>query len=121
MVLHSHTIAEKHIIEATNHASAYQVLRSDEVEFEVLSADRSDIVNIRTHSCSCRDWQLYGLPCSHAVAALVSSKKDVYAFTGKYFTVASYCGAYAEEIHRFLVKLSGRKMGRMTWMMKYGS
>ncbi|KAL2254516.1 uncharacterized protein LOC105169334 [Sesamum indicum] len=103
--------AEKHIIEAMNHASTYQVLRSDEVEFEVLSAERSDIVNIRTHSCSCRDWQLYGLPCSHAVAAIISSKKDVYAFTGKYFTVASYCGAYAEEIHRIPGKIEWKKDG----------
>lgn len=82
--------AEKRMIEAINHASMYQVLRSDEVEFEVLSAERSDIVNIGTHCCSCRDWQLYGIPCSHAVAALISCRKDVYAFAEKCFTVASY-------------------------------
>jgi hypothetical protein len=60
--------AERQMAEAINHASTYQVLRSDEVEFEVISADRSDIVNIGSRSCSCRDWQLYGIPClSHVV------------------------------------------------------
>ncbi|XP_054801395.1 uncharacterized protein LOC129305375 [Prosopis cineraria] len=67
--------AEKRMIEAISCASTYQVLRSDEVEFEVLSADRSDIVNIGNRSCSCRDWQLYGIPCSHAVAALISCRR----------------------------------------------
>lgn len=91
--------AENRMVEAISRGSTYQVLRSDEVEFEVLSAERSDIVNIGTHSCSCRDWQLYGIPCSHAVAALISSRKDVYAFTEKCFTVASYREAYAEELN----------------------
>ncbi|XP_044508247.1 uncharacterized protein LOC123227487 [Mangifera indica] len=106
--------AEKHMIEAINHASTYQVLRSDEVEFEVLSAERSEIVNIGTHCCSCRDWQLYGIPCSHAVAALISCRKDVYAFTEKCFTVASYRETYAEEIHPIPAKIGWRKIGEVS-------
>ncbi|XP_021618547.1 uncharacterized protein LOC110619422 [Manihot esculenta] len=101
--------AEKHMVEAINRASMYQVLRSDEVEFEVISAERSDIVNIGTRSCSCRDWQLHGMPCAHAVAALISCRKDVYAFTEKCFTVASYREAYAEEIRPIPEKM--RKIG----------
>lgn len=103
--------AEKRMIEAINHASMYQVLRSDEVEFEVLSAERSDIVNIGTHCCSCRDWQLYGIPCSHAVAALISCRKDVYAFAEKCFTVASYRQSYAEEMHPIPGRIEWRKTG----------
>ena len=103
--------AEKRMIEAINHASAFQVLRSDEVEFEVLSSERSDIVNIGTHSCSCRGWQFYGIPCSHAAAALISCQKDVYAFTEKCFTVAGYHKAYAETIHPIPEKIGWRKLG----------
>eukprot|EP00257_Ricinus_communis_P018033 XP_015576618.1 uncharacterized protein LOC107261486 [Ricinus communis] len=102
--------AEKHMIEAINHASIYQVLRSDEVEFEVISAERSDIVNIGTHSCSCRAWQLHGIPCSHAVAAIISCRKDVYAYTENCFTVASYHKAYAEDIHPIPEKVEWGKM-----------
>lgn len=106
--------AEKRIIEAIDRASTYQVLRSDEVEFEVLSADRSDIVNIGSHSCSCRDWQLYGIPCSHAVAALISGRKDFYAFTPKCFTVASYRETYAEGIYPIPGKVELRKTDEST-------
>lgn len=91
--------AEKRLMEAVNLGSSYQVVRSDEVEFEVISAERSEIVNIGTRSCSCRDWQLYGIPCSHGAAALLSSRKDIYAFTEKFFTVGHYREAYLEFIH----------------------
>ncbi|KAM6541562.1 hypothetical protein CsatB_006009 [Cannabis sativa] len=101
--------AEKQMIESMSRASTYQVLRSDEVEFEVISAERSDIVNIGTHSCSCRDWQLHGIPCSHAVAAIISSRKDVYTFTEKCFTTASYRDSYAKEIYPIPAKLKWRK------------
>lgn len=101
--------AERQMIEGINYASTYQVLRSNEVEFEILSADRSYIVNIGTHCCSCRNWQLHGIPCSHAVAALISSGKDLYAFTEKCFTVASYREAYAKEIYPIPGKLERGK------------
>lgn len=91
--------AEIRMLDAISRSSSFQVLKSDEVEFEVFSADRTDIVNIGTRYCSCRDWQLYGLPCSHAVAAILSSRKDVYAFAEMGFTVASYHEAYSQAIH----------------------
>lgn len=101
--------AERRTVEAINHASTYQVLRSDELEFEVISADQSDIVNIGSHSCSCRDWQLYGIPCSHAVVALISCRKDVYAYTVKCFTAASYRDTYVETLHPNSEKIEWRK------------
>lgn len=90
--------AEKRMVVATSSASTYQVLRSDEVEFEIISGERSNIVNIGTHMCSCRGWQLYGMPCSHAVAAIIFSKKDVNNFVDKCLTVAGFREAYKEEI-----------------------
>lgn len=96
--------AEKLLLQAIQSTASYQVLRSDEVEFEVLSADRSHIVNIGTRSCSCRDWQLYGIPCSHAAAALASCKKDVYEYTEKQFTVASYIRTYSHAINPLACK-----------------
>ncbi|PPR90154.1 hypothetical protein GOBAR_AA30529 [Gossypium barbadense] len=101
--------AETRMQEVISRASTYQVLRSDEVEFEVISAERSDIVNIGKHSCSCRDWQLYGIPCAHAAAAIMSCRKDVYAFAEKCFTVASYHEAYSEEIYPIPQKIDWNK------------
>ncbi|KNA06819.1 hypothetical protein SOVF_177520 [Spinacia oleracea] len=103
--------AEKRIEEAIKLTSSYQVLQSDEFEFEVISAERSDIVNIGTHCCSCRYWQLYQIPCSHAVAALLSCKKDPYALTVKYFTVESYRETYLPKLHPIPGKIELKRSG----------
>ncbi|KAK2437147.1 hypothetical protein QL285_022075 [Trifolium repens] len=61
--------AERRMVEAINHTSTYQVLKSDEVEFE-----------------------------------------DVYAYTSKCFTIASYRDTYAEELHPVPRKLEWRRI-----------
>lgn len=104
---------EKRMMEAIGVASTYQVLRSDEVEFEVISAERSEIVNIGTRCCSCRNWQLYGIPCSHAVAALLSSRKDVYSFTENCFTLSSYRETYSKEIRPIPSRIEWKKEGEI--------
>uniref|UniRef100_A0A2N9H220 SWIM-type domain-containing protein n=1 Tax=Fagus sylvatica TaxID=28930 RepID=A0A2N9H220_FAGSY len=68
--------AEKRILEAIADARCYQVLRANEVEFEIVSTERTNIVDIQSRVCSCRCWQLYGLPCAHAAAALISYKSQ---------------------------------------------
>ncbi|XP_059625978.1 uncharacterized protein LOC132269014 [Cornus florida] len=91
--------AERHVSEALEHARSYQVLRANEAEFEVISHEGTNIVDIRNRCCLCRGWQLYGLPCAHAVAALLSCRQNVHRFTESCFTVATYRKAYSQTIH----------------------
>lgn len=90
--------AEKKISEAIADAHCYQVLRANEVEFEIVSTERTNIVDIRTRVCSCRRWQLYGIPCAHAAAALISCGQNAHMFAEHCFTVASYREAYSQNI-----------------------
>ncbi|KAK6129638.1 hypothetical protein DH2020_036615 [Rehmannia glutinosa] len=82
--------AEKRISEAISDARCYKVLRANEVEFEIVSTERTNIVDIRSRVCSCRRWQLYGLPCAHAAAALISCGQNAHLFAEHCFTVHSY-------------------------------
>ncbi|GMN25940.1 hypothetical protein TIFTF001_001122 [Ficus carica] len=91
--------AEKRILEAIADARCYQVLRANEVEFEIVSTERTNIVDIRTRICSCRRWQIYGLPCAHAAAALISCGHNVHLFAEPCFTVASYRETYSQLIN----------------------
>ncbi|CAL5353687.1 unnamed protein product [Camellia sinensis] len=91
--------AERHMSEALERARTFQVLRANEAEFEVISHEGTNIVDIRTRCCLCRGWQLYGLPCAHAVAALLSCRQNVHRFTESCFTVATYRKAYSQTIH----------------------
>ncbi|XP_057484581.1 uncharacterized protein LOC130770946 [Actinidia eriantha] len=91
--------AERRVSEALERARTYQVLRANEAEFEVISHEGTKIVDIRNRCCLCRGWQLYGLPCAHAVAALLSCRQNVHRYTESVFTVATYRKAYSQTIH----------------------
>ncbi|KAL5711470.1 hypothetical protein ACHQM5_021922 [Ranunculus cassubicifolius] len=90
--------AEKRILEAIADSRCYQVLRANEVEFEIVSSERTNIVDIRTRVCSCRRWQIYGLPCAHATAALLSCGQNAQLFAEHCFTVTSYRNTYSQLI-----------------------
>ncbi|KAK4792168.1 hypothetical protein SAY86_022603 [Trapa natans] len=91
--------AEKRIMEAISDARCYQVLRANEVEFEIVSTERTNIVDIRNRICSCRRWQLYGVPCAHAAAALISCGHNAHLFAELCFTVASHRETYSQMIN----------------------
>lgn len=93
--------AERQVSKAIEQAHSYQVNRGNEAEFEVLCHAGSGryIVDIRTRCCSCHGWQLCGVPCSHAVAVLLSCRQNVHRFTESCFTVANYRKAYSQTIH----------------------
>ncbi|EOX94543.1 PREDICTED: uncharacterized protein LOC18613209 [Theobroma cacao] len=92
--------AERLVLEAVERARTYQVFKANEAQFEVKSHNEGAFgVDIRSRSCYCRGWQLRGLPCAHAVAALLSCRQNVRRFTESYFTVASYRKAYSQTIH----------------------
>lgn len=103
--------AERRVSEAIDRARTYQVLRANEAEFEVISHEGTNIVDIRNRRCLCRGWQLYGLPCAHAVAALLSCRQNVHRFTESCFTVASYRKAYSQTIHPVPDKTLWKEMG----------
>ncbi|KAF3774587.1 hypothetical protein EJ110_NYTH52797 [Nymphaea thermarum] len=90
--------AEKRMSEAIADSRCYQVLRANEVEFEIVSTERTNIVDIRTRCCSCRRWQLFGLPCAHATAALLSCGQNARLFAESCFSVASYRETYSQTI-----------------------
>ncbi|MCL7030363.1 hypothetical protein MKW94_018938 [Papaver nudicaule] len=91
--------AEKRVAEALDRARSYQVLRANETEFEVISHEGTNIVDIRNRCCLCCGWQLYGIPCAHAVAALLSCRQNVHRFAESCFTVATYRKTYSQTLH----------------------
>ena len=92
--------AERQLCEAIEQAHSHKVLKGSDAEFELLcQGSIRHIVDIRTRCCSCHGWQLCGLPCSHAVAVLLSCRQNVHRFTESCFTVANYCKAYSQTIH----------------------
>ncbi|KAI3938570.1 hypothetical protein MKW98_016075 [Papaver atlanticum] len=75
------------------------ILSGLSAEFEVISHEGTNIVDIRNRCSSCNGWQHYGIPCAHAVAALLSCQQNVHRFTENCFTVTTYRKAYWQTLH----------------------
>lgn len=91
--------AEKIVLEAITDSHCYQVLRANKVEFEIVSSERTNIVDIQRRCCSCRRWQIYGIPCAHAAAALLSCGEDVRHYAQECFSVNKYLEAYSQNVY----------------------
>ncbi|KAL3538350.1 hypothetical protein ACH5RR_001716 [Cinchona calisaya] len=66
--------------------------------FEV-RGDSIELVDIGQCSCSCKGWQLTGLPCSHAMSVIVCLGRDPYDYCARYFTTSSYRLTYSESVN----------------------
>ncbi|KAL6838651.1 hypothetical protein ACP4OV_031365 [Aristida adscensionis] len=90
--------AEKLISESISYSRCYEVLRANKVEFEIVSSERTNIVDTQNRVCTCRRWQIYGIPCAHAVAALLSCGEDPRLYAHECFSVMKYRETYSQSI-----------------------
>ncbi|ERN11030.1 hypothetical protein AMTR_s00024p00070750 [Amborella trichopoda] len=79
-------------------ADCFRIFRSNGTQFEVLS-DQVDVVNLECRECTCRRWQLSGLPCSHALVAINSKQETISDYCSHYFHVETYRNTFMETIH----------------------
>ncbi|XP_057792131.1 uncharacterized protein LOC131008983 [Salvia miltiorrhiza] len=65
------------VFEANKQSSVdCNVLWNGDNAYEVSHADDKHIVFVDTRQCTCRAWDLHGIPCAHAIAACYSSKME---------------------------------------------
>lgn len=68
-------------------------------EFEVRDGQSTLGVNINKWECACGGWQLTGVPCKHAIRALLYDRLEVNNYVNTFFSVASYRIIYKDIIH----------------------
>ncbi|XP_040361867.1 uncharacterized protein LOC121049253 [Rosa chinensis] len=51
------------------------------------------------HTCTCRRWQLSGIPCVHAICAIRTKKADPVLFCDDYLLPSTYMESYNLIIH----------------------
>lgn len=67
--------------------------------FEVKSFSDKYIVNLLQHSCTCRKWDLIGIPCQHAISAIFLKHEDVEDYVSHWYTVETYRKSYEHIIY----------------------
>ena len=77
----------------------YQVSRSSGNRAEVKYNGRRWEVLLDEKTCSCRVWQVKGLPCVHAAAFIAFTRDAIWdSYVDPYFTIDKFKEAYALEI-----------------------
>ncbi|KAH6771697.1 hypothetical protein C2S51_010101 [Perilla frutescens var. frutescens] len=59
-------------------------------KFQVQLHEDRFVVNMGTRSCTCRAWDLSGIPCIHACSAIHFLKEDVADYVADYYTISKY-------------------------------
>ncbi|KAJ7980479.1 Protein FAR1-RELATED SEQUENCE like [Quillaja saponaria] len=89
---------EEKLQKETSIAVSLQVVLLQGSTFEV-RGESAEIVDIDHWDCSCKGWQITGLPCSHAVAVCDCIGRSPYDYCSRYFTVENYRLTYGESIY----------------------
>ncbi|CAA6662840.1 unnamed protein product [Spirodela intermedia] len=89
--------ADRHVAEAATAPAATRWCVPTRPNSRLPLPMRPNIVDIRNRCCFVRGWQLYGLPCVHAVAALHSCRQNVSRFTESCFTVTNYRNVLSDD------------------------
>nr|CAD1837347.1 unnamed protein product [Ananas comosus var. bracteatus] len=79
-------------------AGKLNVLCSSDTVFEV-RGNTIYVVNIGNSECTCRRWQLSGIPCMHAVAVFNRIGRSVYDYCMGYFKIDCYHLTYSDSVH----------------------
>jgi hypothetical protein len=52
------------------------------------------VVNLDNITCSCREWDVTGIPCNHANEFITSLKEPLEKYVNKYYSVSTFRAAY---------------------------
>ncbi|XP_057807889.1 uncharacterized protein LOC131022422 [Salvia miltiorrhiza] len=77
----------------------YEVVAMSPSTFKVKYSNMSFKVNVQTQSCTCFEWDMNLLPCSHAVAAIRHLGDDLYKHVGDYYQSAKLREAYSYRVN----------------------
>ncbi|XP_073119875.1 uncharacterized protein [Henckelia pumila] len=75
-------------------------MKSDDMNFQVKASNSQEqyTVDLSKKSCSCRHWDLTGIPCKHAICALWFKHEDAETYVSHYYTTECYKICYSRSI-----------------------
>ena len=66
--------------------------------FQVMSNQKQYIVELQMKSCTCRRWQLTGIPCSHVISSFRHERVKPEVMVDRCYDVTTYVEAYNSNI-----------------------
>ncbi|OAY62940.1 hypothetical protein ACMD2_24061 [Ananas comosus] len=87
------------ILESFREASRFYTLNpSTDVLFQVIAPDSTEVVDLSKMTCSCKRWDIDGIPCNHAMRAISFRLWDPYDFVEDWFRTSTYRATYNDYV-----------------------
>ncbi|XP_048608921.1 uncharacterized protein LOC125584471 [Brassica napus] len=100
------------VLEKTRVAKQYcSTLRSSKHVYEMNEFECGYSVNLATHQCACRKWDLTGIPCKHAVCILDDNEDDATRYVAEYYYTSVLRATYENNIK----PVNGEKLWKKTY------
>ncbi|KAK8578010.1 hypothetical protein V6N13_076682 [Hibiscus sabdariffa] len=62
--------------------------------FEMTHLDNQDIVDLKKLSCTCKEWEISGIPCYHAICAMFHDSKSPEDYVLEWYSKEKYMESY---------------------------
>ena len=79
-------------------------------QFEVKNGLQNFTMNLAKAHCSCRKWDITGIPCAHAISCIFFNGRDAEQYVYKCFHVSTYKACYEPII----TSINGQNMWRFS-------
>lgn len=86
---------KKMLDRAVKESVGYKVLWDGKESYTVKGRGSSVCVSLKNRTCSCRVWDLTGVPCSHAVSAIQESRQNPIEYVARWYTKETYLRTYS--------------------------
>ena len=80
-------------------ASECLLMYSGEGKYEVDYRQQKFVVNLRKKSCGCKKWDITGIPCHHAISAILYQGGKIENYVDHCYTIEKYKKSYKPIIH----------------------
>lgn len=78
----------------TKIANKCRIEWNGEARFEVIDGEYGHTIDLERQKCTCRSWEIKGIPCSHAICCIFYKKLNPKDFICKYYTKDYYPKSY---------------------------
>ncbi|XP_020249432.1 uncharacterized protein LOC109826822 [Asparagus officinalis] len=89
---------EEHLIHINEQSRCLSAILSTTGRYEVYDFPTVE-VNLNERTCTCREWQVVGLPCKHAATVIRQNMDTLYSYISHYFSVETYRKCYSFPIY----------------------
>ncbi|XP_020250189.1 uncharacterized protein LOC109827591 isoform X2 [Asparagus officinalis] len=76
------------------HCRAHWNGDENETGFEIIHRGQSHAVDLKNMTCTCRNWDLTGIPCPHAVSAILLMRRKPEIYLSEMYSQENYLIAY---------------------------